>query len=212
MAAEYAIATDPIESIIPQASWEVLPATGLPCPVDTAGAIEAMHAVADRLGLASVRRRRLPPAMITSLSPALPGRRPDAVPYDTGDGDTTAFLRARHARGELGPEAALSFLVMGDLSGCEAALAVRAGLRPRRTRRLLHGLDPRAPAALAVAAGLDPAHYLLLRAILLLVRQGAAASIPAEADWRACLDAIRCRFERVRARPAIVAQFLRGPG
>ncbi|WGF89695.1 DUF2336 domain-containing protein [Marinivivus vitaminiproducens] len=209
MAAEHAMATEPWNSSIEGAPREV-PAAVAAMPF--AEAIEAMHRAADRLGLAGVRERRLPAAMVVGMAPDLPNRRPDGVPHDTGEGDTTAFLRARHARGELGPDAALAFLVMGDLSGCEAALAVRARLRPRRTRRLLHGLDPRAPAALAVAADLDDGHYLLLRAVLKLVREGAVATVPAQDPWLACLRAIHDRCLSVRRQPRLVAQFLRGPG
>ena len=169
--------------------------------------------LAEGLELGDPCAGRLPAAVLDALALDLPERGPGAIPADAGDGDTTAFLRLRHARNDLGPETPLGFLAAGDPTGCEAALAVRAGIRPRRARRLLHGIDPRAPAALAVAAGLGSAHHLLLRATVELARRTRRGQATDRAEWLGFLQEVAARYERLRPRAELVRQLVEGgPG
>lgn len=152
-------------------------------PLDLVGTL--VDIVAERLEWPAVRERRMPAGQVLTFAAMIRER---VALGDIGasfnERNLHAQMHARWSSGQLTHEAILYLLRDGVLAGVEMGLSLHSRLAMGQVRRLLYDPDRQHMAALCIAAGLAPAHYLVLRTPFDLVEEALADQSGPDTDRR----------------------------
>jgi hypothetical protein len=123
---------------------------------------------------------------------------PSASPRTHADSKLQQHLLTEFTTGQLGHERLLRLLRDGDVTSLEIGLSLHARLELNHARRLLYHADRRHLAALCLAAGFAPPHYLTLLMALEIAEE---AMNPRQAGKGYATDTVRflqVQYEKLR--------------